>query len=287
MNHLTRNDYAGAMHLLAQLESRTGDLPGFVAAALVAVGGWVASELATLSVCDRVTGRCQVAGLSGQRLGAEDIAVFDRRFFEHSPVRYHGIECNPDMLRIPDALGGRHFRRAPLHAEYCLPVGSEHATAMPLFADSHTLVSIVLNRHGIDFSARDRERLELLRPHIAFLYRQVCGAHAELPVASALATAPMPLQPEPRPADLTLRECEVMHWLARGKTDADIAALLSISPRTVQKHLEHVYVKLGVETRTAAVMRALQMRPSDGRAGLEGIGPIARATREAAAHTPG
>ena len=47
-----------------------------------------------------------------------------------------------------------------------------------------------------------------------------------------------------------------MHWLACGKTDTEIGALLSISPRTVQKHLEHVYVKLGVETRTAAVMRA-------------------------------
>ncbi len=55
---------------------------------------------------------------------------------------------------------------------------------------------------------------------------------------------------------LTDRESEVMHWLACGKTDADIAALLGISPRTVQKHLEHIYVKLGVENRTAAVMRA-------------------------------
>ena len=55
---------------------------------------------------------------------------------------------------------------------------------------------------------------------------------------------------------LTLREGEVMRWLSSGKTDAETAALLAISPRTVQKHLEHIYVKLGVETRTAAVMRA-------------------------------
>ncbi len=60
-----------------------------------------------------------------------------------------------------------------------------------------------------------------------------------------------------RPAGLTPREGDVMHWLSCGKTDAEIAALLEISPRTVHKHLEHVYVKLGVETRTAAVMRAL------------------------------
>jgi DNA-binding CsgD family transcriptional regulator len=64
---------------------------------------------------------------------------------------------------------------------------------------------------------------------------------------------------DPAPAGLTPREGEVMHWLSYGKTDADIAALLSISPRTVHKHLEHIYVKLGVETRTAAVMRVRAM----------------------------
>ncbi len=56
---------------------------------------------------------------------------------------------------------------------------------------------------------------------------------------------------------LTAREHEVLRWLAAGKTDRDIASILGVSPRTVQKHLEHVYDKLGVETRTAAVMRWL------------------------------
>jgi DNA-binding CsgD family transcriptional regulator len=58
-------------------------------------------------------------------------------------------------------------------------------------------------------------------------------------------------------SELTPREREVLRWLATGKTDGEIAALLSLSPRTVQKHLEHIYVKLGVETRTSAVTRAL------------------------------
>src|SRR5205807_10157142 len=59
---------------------------------------------------------------------------------------------------------------------------------------------------------------------------------------------------------LTPRETEVVRWLARGKTNADIADILAISPRTVQKHLEHVFQKFGVETRTAAAARILQMR---------------------------
>jgi len=51
---------------------------------------------------------------------------------------------------------------------------------------------------------------------------------------------------------LTQREVEVLMWVARGKTNKDIGEILGMSPRTVNKHLEHIYVKLGVETRTAA-----------------------------------
>lgn len=69
----------------------------------------------------------------------------------------------------------------------------------------------------------------------------------------------LPFETLPMPLALTPRECEVLRCLATGKTDADIGEMLGISTRTVQKHLEHIYVKLGVETRTAAVMRALGM----------------------------
>lgn len=56
---------------------------------------------------------------------------------------------------------------------------------------------------------------------------------------------------------LTAREAEVLSWLAKGKTNRDISEILGMSPRTVNKHLEHVYVKLGVETRAAATALAL------------------------------
>jgi DNA-binding CsgD family transcriptional regulator len=57
---------------------------------------------------------------------------------------------------------------------------------------------------------------------------------------------------------LSSREAEVLVWAAAGKTNPAIAALLHISPRTVQTHLERVYRKLGVQTRTAAAARALE-----------------------------
>jgi DNA-binding CsgD family transcriptional regulator len=72
------------------------------------------------------------------------------------------------------------------------------------------------------------------------------------PVAGA------PADPAPRLLRLgsvTDREHEVLRWVAAGKTDRDIGDILGISHRTVHKHLQSVYAKLGVETRTAAVMR--------------------------------
>jgi DNA-binding response OmpR family regulator/DNA-binding CsgD family transcriptional regulator len=51
---------------------------------------------------------------------------------------------------------------------------------------------------------------------------------------------------------VTEREAEVLLWIARGKSNRDIAQILDLSPRTVNKHLEQIYAKLGVENRTAA-----------------------------------
>jgi DNA-binding response OmpR family regulator/DNA-binding CsgD family transcriptional regulator len=57
---------------------------------------------------------------------------------------------------------------------------------------------------------------------------------------------------------LTHREAEVLLWLSRGKANGDIGQILKMMPRTVKKHLERIFVKLGVETRTAAVASALK-----------------------------
>jgi DNA-binding CsgD family transcriptional regulator len=58
---------------------------------------------------------------------------------------------------------------------------------------------------------------------------------------------------------LTAREQQVLSWVARGKTNAEVAEVLWLSPGTVRKHLENAYAKLGVRTRTAAVARFLAL----------------------------
>lgn len=57
---------------------------------------------------------------------------------------------------------------------------------------------------------------------------------------------------------LTAREGEVLAWLSKGKANRDIAQILGLSPRTVDKHLEQIYAKLGVENRTAAAAIAVK-----------------------------
>jgi DNA-binding CsgD family transcriptional regulator len=124
--------------------------------------------------------------------------------------------------------------------------------AVPIHVRRNVLVSFVFNRCGRDFSDRDRACLESIRPHLGNLYRlsrEIEGPRAAWGVPSSQPQVPSDLP-------LTAREREVLHWLGGGKTDRDIAAILGISPRTVHKHLQRIYEKLGVETRTAAVARA-------------------------------
>jgi len=63
---------------------------------------------------------------------------------------------------------------------------------------------------------------------------------------------------------LTLKEAEVLYWVVKGKINRDIGDIVGSSPMTVKKQLEHVFAKLGVETRTAAAMgmrRIRQLQP--------------------------
>jgi DNA-binding CsgD family transcriptional regulator len=61
---------------------------------------------------------------------------------------------------------------------------------------------------------------------------------------------------------LTAREREVLAWVARGKTNPEIAQLLWITPGTVRKHLDNIFGKLNVHTRTAAAVRFLGLSDS-------------------------
>jgi DNA-binding CsgD family transcriptional regulator len=85
--------------------------------------------------------------------------------------------------------------------------------------------------------------------------RQITQGGARFLLLTEEVLAPRPEALEP--LGLSRREAEVLAWLAEGKANAEIATILGISARTVDKHLERIYQKLGVEGRTAAVAVAL------------------------------
>ena len=58
---------------------------------------------------------------------------------------------------------------------------------------------------------------------------------------------------------LTPRECDVLFWLLQGKTNAEIGTILSLSPATAKKHLEHIFAKLSVENRASAISATFQL----------------------------
>jgi DNA-binding CsgD family transcriptional regulator len=217
----------------------------------------VASEITTLSICDLATGRRRVVSDPPHAFHRDALAAFDRHFFEHPLVRFHTSTPRGGVHRISDSLDRQAFRSTALYGEYYRKVGLDHALALPLHVDHHLLVSFVFNRAGRDFSDRERELLELVRPHLTTIYLQSHAlAVAQRTLAKGIAGASGAGNPNALGA-LTPREREVLSWVAAGKTNAQIAQILGTMPRTIAKHLERVYDKLGVETRTAAAMRVL------------------------------
>ena len=65
--------------------------------------------------------------------------------------------------------------------------------------------------------------------------------------------------------NLTAREAEVLYWIAQGKSNPDIASIITTSVRTVHKHVENIFRKLGLETRNAASLVAMEVLRPTGR----------------------
>ncbi|TMH11147.1 MAG: helix-turn-helix transcriptional regulator [Betaproteobacteria bacterium] len=253
MTTLREQDWRAGFKLLHEVASAADGADALAEAAVQSLPALVASEITTLSVCDLKSGHRAVIGTPKDAIGAEDRECFDRYFREHPLVRYHADLRGPLACRISDLVPFSRFRHTGLYSDYYRRIGIDHAVALPIHVDDRTLISFVLNRRGRDFGERERERLDLVGPLLSRCYLQ---ARALDETRSLLARQGLdaPLLDARR---VTRREAEVLQWLAAGKTDREIAALLSCSHRTVQKHLQRIYEKLGVETRTAAVMRAL------------------------------
>jgi DNA-binding CsgD family transcriptional regulator len=152
------------------------------------------------------------------------------------------------VVKITDFYSARQWHSTGMYTDCHRLQGTEHALtvclarALPPAAGPGRYVALCLGRGpGPDFSERDRALLTLLRPHLEQAYLE----------------AERRRHPVPR---LTPRQNDLLRLLAAGHTNTQIARRLGISEATVRTHLENIYARLGVSSRTAAVTRTFPDR---------------------------
>jgi DNA-binding CsgD family transcriptional regulator len=174
--------------------------------------------------------------------------IFEAHVHEHPLISHYRATGSGEAVKISDFLSQRQFHRLGLYAEFYRPIPVEHQIAISMLGPDGEVIGIALNRERADFTETDRAVLSLLcAPLMAGLQRARNRQRAH----SALGTAaPASL------ATLTDREMQVLERVAQGATNAAIAHTLQVSPRTIAKHLEHIYRKLGVTSRAAAAAQS-------------------------------
>lgn len=145
---------------------------------------------------------------------------------------------------LSDFVAGPELHRLDYFRQVLAPMGVEHQIRLWLPAPRGVARYLYINRSRSDgdFGDHDRELLEVLRPSLAASRER--WAEADVRVVDGL----------------TRRESEILSWVARGKTNQEIADRLVVSPNTVRKHLENSFEKLGVHTRAEAVANLLMRR---------------------------
>ena len=172
------------------------------------------------------------------------------------------------VLRLSDFASRRELRRLEYYREVFQPLGIQDALRLWLPAPDGRARTVYFERSGRDYTDREKTLLELLRPHFIRIHR--------LRATRRRARAAL---------ELTEREADVLALVREGKTNREIGDTLFISPHTVRKHLQHVFEKLGVATRTAAAERlttALHASVADNLA----PGPVGRPMSPRPTQTP-
>jgi DNA-binding CsgD family transcriptional regulator len=155
---------------------------------------------------------------------------------------------------VSDFWSLRQLRDSELYREAYSHVSLERHLGAPSFTGPNGTATLNWTRFGRaaqDFTERDRLVVNLLRPHFDQARRNAEHLTALQATGDASRLDAF---------DLTPKEREVAHWLALGKTNREIALILRTRVRTVEKHMESILRKLGVENRTTAAV--VLARPS-------------------------
>ena len=227
----------------------------------IPAGGLPLSLLSDLSDqvrCERISffdmDSDRQTGWFGQDLPADD-ADDEHVFWEHygdsDPCTYPDRTGDVrSVTKISDFYSARQWHATGMYSDHDRSRGIEHELLLCLpdarqTAGAGRTVRLMLTRgRGPDFSERDRALLALLRPHLREAYLDAERRRAGAP-------------------QLTPRHWDLLHLVAAGHTNAQIARRLGLSGATVRTHLENIYGRLQVSSRTAAVTRAFPDRAAE------------------------
>lgn len=163
-------------------------------------------------------------------------------------LRWHALtgDLSPQSIgRIPDAIASMRVKLA--WDELSRPWHLSHQLSIPLRLGGNDMHSYLVQRPD-DFTEQELELARLLQPVLSGLSNHLGLARSDQGSLRQGANQ-----------ELTLREMAVLSLLSRGFTAESLARRLGISPRTVEKHLEHIYRKLDVGDRLMAVQRAYDL----------------------------
>lgn len=181
------------------------------------------------------------------------MAAVEREWRDHPLVSADLFAAAAESARrLSDRVPQRGWRRSGLFNDFYRPLGLPHELSAQIDWGPHGCsCCVALHRSGSDFDARELALLATVTPHLRAARARIAGRP---PAAVEGAPSPGALA---RRLPITPREAEVLARLAAGRTNAGIALDLGISPHTVVRHVEHIYAKLDVHTRTAATRLAL------------------------------
>jgi DNA-binding CsgD family transcriptional regulator len=181
-------------------------------------------------------------------LAPEDVARFGELVYENPLVQRYAQTRDSRVYRFSDVITLAELRRLRVHREFYGPLGIDYQLAFTLPSRPGHILGVALSRTGRDFGDDERDLLEQARPYFIQAYRNVL-AFRDLQRAAGARDGEEVLA-RLRGEGLTAREAQVVRLIARGSANRAVAAELGLSLRTVDKHLENAYRKLGVRSRT-------------------------------------
>lgn len=250
MKGLDRDPTQAVLAFLGDL-TEIRELDEFPKRATLGLAKLVPADLVVYTEIDLTNGRAS-AYMDQQAM--LDLEVFGRLAWQHPVIAYTARTGDTAPRAISDLLNGPSFRQLELYQDFFKANGIEDQLSIGIKADRSRLIGVAFNRQRPGFGTAERERLRLVRPLMARLYHDLAWRARIERLLNWLSLVEGLESPREQVVArrLTLREMEVVALAGRGLTNKEISARLDVSSRTVQKHLEHVYDKMGVRTRAGA-----------------------------------